>query len=247
MEKLKWFDWIHVVFLIIMLVPLFLARKGEINYWFVAIGISLFTIWTFLSTFKFGINVGRKPSFENYTFLFVFLVYSGLSIILALRINSLIPVLPFVISLWIFIGLLFLFSFLIWIFILIKNKRSLFTLFLSYLIITGFLILIFMILYIIFGNFYINEIIIPKENISKGDYFYFSALTFTGMSYKNIYLVEGSSIFFLESYIAMFFNVIVIGVILSRFFNKNKLNDIINGNIKIKGIGKKIIEKLRKL
>jgi hypothetical protein len=247
MEKIKWFDLIHGVLLLIMLIIFFFARKGEINYWFAAVGTSLFTIWTFLSTFKFGINVGRKPSFENYTFLFVFLVYSGLSILLALKINKIISVLPFVISLEIFVGLLFLFSFLIWVFILVRNKRSLFTLFLSYVVITAFLILIFMILYSLFGNFYINGIAIPKENISKSDYFYFSALTFTGMSYKDIYLIEGSSIFFLESYISMFFNVIIIGAILSRFFNRNKLDDLLKGKIKIKGIGKKNIEKLRKL
>lgn len=245
-KEMFWFDFISIFFLLILIPLIIVDRRLGWNNWGLAIGISLFTIWNILSLYL-GKKKSREIYAENYIFLFIFAGYTILSWMLVSVANKFISPITFVIFILIVIAFFYGLAFTMWAKILIKNTRKIWILILSYFVITFIIITLFVGLYSGIGNLAQDGKIIDRANLKIFDYYYFSVMTFTSGSYGEYYpLGEARLVALIESYLGMAFNVLVIGIILGRFFGQTNLNKILKGEIKIKGIGKKKLELLKK-
>ncbi len=245
-KALKWFDWVYLATFFLMILLLFIEKKFGLKGFGLAIGITLFTIFTIFAII-FGKKEGRKIYPENIIFLLMFIGYSILSFSLALKQAELISPLILLISIFLVVGFFFGMAIIIWFRFLIKNKGHPLFLVFTYLVLTFLIITLFVGFYMGIGEIGFNGEVINKENLNRVDYYHLSVASFTGLGYGDYYPVGKAKIVSLtESYFSMFFNVVVIGVIISRFSNKRKLNKVLDGTLKIKGIGKKTLEKLKK-
>ena len=125
-KEIRWFDYVHILLLIAMIVLIFLEKYIGLKAWGFSIGVISFTIWTFISFLLTKFKDKKKIFiFENILFLIIFIGYSILAIILLFQNLGLISAFTLTYSLIFIAGSFYIIAAIIGSKFLIKNKNNL--------------------------------------------------------------------------------------------------------------------------